>query len=143
MPGVVGLRTNIAVACWSRHTPTGDVDLSLLFLFVGLLAGVLSGVFGIGGGVVIVPALIFIAGFVPISATGTSLGALLLPVGALGAYEYYRKGHLNIGASLWIALGLFLGAWLGARLAQHLTPLQLRRAFAVFLVLIAGRMWFV
>jgi uncharacterized protein len=117
--------------------------LPLLFLLVGLLAGVLSGVFGIGGGVVIVPALIFLAGFVPITATGTSLGALLLPVGALGAYEYYRKGHLNIGASLWIAVGLFLGAWLGARLAQHLTPLQLRRAFAVFLVLIAGRMWFV
>ena len=117
--------------------------MPLLFLIVGLLAGVLSGVFGIGGGVVIVPALIFIAGFAPIAATGTSLGALLLPVGALGAYEYYKKGNLNIGASLWIALGLFLGAWLGARLAQHLTPLQLRRAFAVFLVLIAGRMWFV
>lgn len=117
--------------------------LSLLFLIVGLLAGVLSGVFGIGGGVVIVPALIFIGGFVPIAATGTSLGALLLPVGALGAYEYYKKGNLNIAASLWIALGLFLGAWLGARLAQHLSPVQLRRAFAVFLVLIAGRMWFV
>ena len=117
--------------------------MSLLFLLVGLLAGVLSGVFGIGGGVVIVPALIFIGGFVPIAATGTSLGALLLPVGALGAYEYYKKGNLNIGASLWIALGLFLGAWLGARLAQHLSPVQLRRAFAVFLVLIAGRMWFV
>ena len=117
--------------------------MSLLFLIVGLLAGVLSGVFGIGGGVVIVPALIFIGGFVPIAATGTSLGALLLPVGALGAYEYYKKGNLNIAASLWIALGLFLGAWLGARLAQHLSPVQLRRAFAVFLVLIAGRMWFV
>jgi uncharacterized protein len=116
--------------------------LSLLFLIVGLLAGVLSGVFGIGGGVVIVPALIFLAGFVPITATGTSLGALLLPVGALGAYEYYRKGNLNIGASLWIALGLFVGAWLGARLAQHLTPVQLRRSFAVCLVLVAGRMWF-
>jgi uncharacterized membrane protein YfcA len=137
------MRTNIAVRFVARHTHTQETSpLSLLFLIVGLLAGVLSGVFGIGGGVVIVPALIFLAGFVPITATGTSLGALLLPVGALGAYEYYRKGNLNIGASLWIALGLFVGAWLGARLAQHLTPVQLRRSFAVFLVLVAGRMWF-
>lgn len=123
------------------HT-TGDVDLPFIFVVIGLLAGVLSGVFGIGGGVVIVPALIFLAGMVPITATGTSLAALLLPVGALGAYEYYRKGHLQIGAAFWIALGLFFGAWVGAKLAHHLSPVQLRRSFAVFLVLVAGRMWF-
>jgi uncharacterized membrane protein YfcA len=116
--------------------------LLLIFLLIGLGAGVLSGLFGIGGGVVIVPALIFIMGLAPVTATGTSLGALLLPVGALGAYEYYRKGHLQIGASLWIAIGLFFGAWLGAKLANQLTPVQLRKGFAVFLVLIAGRMWF-
>ena len=114
----------------------------LIFLLIGVGAGVLSGLFGIGGGVVIVPALIFISGFAPVTATGTSLGALLLPVGALGAYEYYRKGHLQIGASLWVAVGLFFGAWLGAKLANQLTPVQLRRGFAVFLVLVAGRMWF-
>jgi uncharacterized membrane protein YfcA len=56
--------------------------------------------------------------------------------------EYYRKGHVNILASLFIALGLFLGAWFGAKIAQQLTPTQLKRAFAVFLVLVAGRMWF-
>ena len=116
---------------------------ALVFIVIGLLAGVLSGVFGIGGGVVIVPALIYIAKLTPITATGTSLAALLLPVGALGAYEYYRRGHLQIGAAMWIALGLLFGAWLGAKLANQLTPLQLRRAFAVFLVLVAGRMWFV
>jgi uncharacterized membrane protein YfcA len=113
-----------------------------IFLGIGLLAGVLSGIFGIGGGVVIVPSLIFLAGFVPISATGTSLAALLLPVGALGAWEYYKRGHLNIGAALWIALGLFIGVWFGARLAQNLTPVQLKRSFAVFLVIVAGKMWF-
>jgi hypothetical protein len=133
--------TNIAVAFTTRHNNRRPA-LLILFLVIGLLAGILSGLFGIGGGVVIVPALIFIAGFVPITATGTSLGALLLPVGALGALEYYRKGHLNIRAALLIALGLFLGAWVGARLAQHLTPVQLRRAFALFLVIVAGRMWF-
>ena len=116
--------------------------MALIFLVIGVLAGILSGVFGIGGGVVIVPALIVIAGLTPLAATGTSLGALLLPVGALGAWEYYRRGDLRISASLWIALGLFFGAWIGAKLAHHLTPNQLRRAFAVFLVLVAGRMWF-
>lgn len=92
----------------------------LIFLIVGFAAGILSGVFGIGGGLVIVPALILISGFAPIVATGTSLGALLLPVGALGAWEYYRRGNLNIAASLWVALGLLLGAWIGARLAHEL-----------------------
>lgn len=116
--------------------------MQMIFIGIGLLAGVLSGIFGIGGGVVIVPALILIARLAPITATGTSLAALLLPVGALGVWEYHKKGHLNVGAALWIALGLFVGVWVGARIAQHLSPVQLKRAFAVFLVLTAGRIWF-
>jgi uncharacterized protein len=114
----------------------------IVFLLIGLGAGVLSGLFGIGGGVVIVPALIFIARMQPQSATGTSLAALLLPVGALGAWEYYRTGNLNVGAGLLVALGLFVGAGIGARFSLQLSPATLRRAFAVFLALIAVRMWF-
>jgi uncharacterized protein len=113
----------------------------ILFIAVGLAAGVLAGMFGIGGGIVIGPALILLAKFQPQLATGTSLGALLLPVGALGAWEYWRRGNLNITAALWIALGLFLGAWFGARIAQSLSGPQLQKAFAVFLVLIAIRVW--
>jgi len=113
----------------------------ILFIAVGLAAGVLAGMFGIGGGIVIGPALILLAKFQPQTATGTSLGALLLPVGALGAWEYYRRGHLNIVAALWIALGLFVGAWFGARIAQSLSGPQLQKAFAIFLVLIAIRVW--
>ena len=113
----------------------------LLFVLIGLGAGVLSGLFGIGGGVLIVPALMFVAGMKPITATGTSLGALLLPVGALGAYEYYRRGNLDMRASLWVALGLFVGAWFGAKIALSLSPVALKRAFAVFLVAMAVRMW--
>lgn len=115
----------------------------LLFIVIGLGAGVLSGLFGIGGGVLIVPALMLVAGMKPIMATGTSLGALLLPVGALGAYEYYRRGNLDMRASLWVALGLFIGAWFGAKIALSLSPTALKRAFAVFLVLMAVRMWMV
>lgn len=113
-----------------------------LFLGVGLSAGVLAGLFGIGGGIVIVPALLYLAKMPMTTATGTSLGALLLPVGALGAWEYYRNGHLNIGAALLVAVGLFLGAWFGARLAESVSGATLRRLFAVFVLVVGVRMWF-
>lgn len=112
-----------------------------IFLAIGLGAGVLSGLFGIGGGIVIVPALVLLARMPALTATGTSLGALLLPVGALGAWTYYRAGNLNVRASLWIALGIFVGAWAGAHIAQHLPAGVLRKLFAVLLVVVAVRLW--
>ena len=112
-----------------------------LFLLIGLVAGVLSGLFGIGGGIMIIPALIFFAKFPTKLALGTSLGALLLPVGLLGAYTYYKTGNLDIRASLLIAMGLFFGAWGGARLAQVLPAATLQRMFAVFIVIMAVRLW--
>jgi len=111
-------------------------------IVIGLFAGVLSGMFGIGGGIVIVPALVLLGGFAPHKATGTSLGALLLPVGLLGAMQYWRRGDVDFRASLVLALGLFLGAFAGAQLGLTLAPNMLRRAFAVFLVLVAGQLWF-
>jgi hypothetical protein len=114
----------------------------LIFLLIGLGAGMLAGVFGIGGGVVIVPALILLAGMSPITATGTSLGALILPAGIFGAWKYYQNGHLNVRAALLIALGLTAGIFIGAVAAQGFSPNVLRRAFAVFMVLVAFRMWF-
>ncbi len=112
------------------------------FVLIGLGAGVLSGLFGIGGGLVIVPALMLVAGMAPVVATGTSLGALLLPVGILGAWEYWRNGHLEVRAALLVALGLFVGAYFGARLAQGLPALTMKRLFAAFLVVVAVRLWF-
>jgi uncharacterized membrane protein YfcA len=108
---------------------------------VGLGAGVLSGLFGIGGGVVIVAALVSLAGFPIHRATGTSLAALMLPVGLLGVLEYWRAGHVDVRAGAILAAGLFLGVWVGARWAQHLSGVALQRAFAIFLVVIAVRMW--
>ena len=112
------------------------------FLLIGLAAGVLAGLFGIGGGLVIVPALMFVARMKPVLATGTSLGALLLPVGILGAWEYWRNGNLDVRAALLVALGLLFGAYFGARFAQDLAPLTMRRLFAAFLVVVAVKMWF-
>lgn len=115
----------------------------LLFLAIGVVAGVLSGIFGIGGGIVIVPALIVLARFPTLTATGTSLGALAIPAGILlGAWAYYQSGHVNVRASLLIAVGLAVGAYFGANLAQYAGGHMVKRAFALFLVAIAVRMWF-
>ena len=114
--------------------------MPVVYVLIGIGAGILSGLFGIGGGIVIVPALAYLAKFPMKLATGTSLGVFLLPVGILGAMTYYRAGNMNVRATLWVAFGLFMGAWFGARLAQALTPVQLKRAFAVLLIVMAGRM---
>jgi uncharacterized protein len=115
--------------------------VTLIYLTIGVLAGVLAGIFGIGGGIVIVPALVFYAKRAQKTAIGTSLGALLLPVGALGVYAYWREGHVDVRAALWIALGMFAGAYGGAMLAQAVSEVSLKRAFAVLLLVVAGRLW--
>ena len=89
----------------------------------------------------IVPALVYFAGMPIKSATGTSLGALLLPVGLLGAMTYWKAGNLEMRSAALVAAGLFFGAWAGARLAQSMNPALLQRLFAVFLVLVAVRMF--
>jgi len=113
----------------------------MLLLVLGLAAGVLSGLFGIGGGVIIVSTLVLVGRMPILQATGTSLGALLLPVGLLGAMEYHKRGLLDVRASALIALGLFLGVWFGAKIAMGTPPALLQRLFAVFMIVLAVRMW--
>ncbi|PWW82599.1 MULTISPECIES: sulfite exporter TauE/SafE family protein [Prosthecochloris] len=113
-------------------------------LLTGLAAGILSGMFGIGGGLIIVPALVLIMGFTQHTANATSLIALLLPVGLLGVLEYYRAGKItteHILFGLLIAIGLFAGAFLGAKIATSLSNEVLRKIFAVFVGIVAVRMW--
>lgn len=110
-------------------------------LGLGLAAGVLAGIFGIGGGVLIMVGLRLVN--MPMhTAIGTSLGALLLPVGFFAAVEYWKNDHIDIRAAFLLAIGLAIGAWVGARYAQTVTPAALQRAFAVFLAVMAVRMWF-
>jgi len=110
-------------------------------VLLGVLAGVFSGMFGIGGGLIIVPALVLFYGLSQHAAVGTSLGALLLPVGALSAWVYWKNGNLNPLYSVLIAGGLFLGAYAGARLVQPVSDLVLRRMFAGFLIVVGLRMF--
>ena len=113
----------------------------LTFVLIGLVAGVLSGLFGVGGGILIVPALVLLADYSHKAALGTSLGALLLPVGLLGAYTYWQHGNLEIRTSLLLAVGLFFGAFAGARLAHMISTPTLQRLFAAFMVVMAVRLW--
>lgn len=109
-------------------------------LAIGLVAGVLGGMFGIGGGLVIVPALVFLLKMKQFDALGTSLAALIPPVGLLGAFEYYQNGHMNLKYAILIAVGLFVGFYFGAKITLGLSPDTARKAYAVFLVLVATKM---
>jgi hypothetical protein len=114
--------------------------VSLMLLAVGLVAGVFAGMFGIGGGLIIVPALLLLLKVKELEGIGTSLAALIPPVGLLGAAEYYRNGYINLRWAALIAVGLFLGAYFGARIMIGLPPVLIRRLYAAFLFLIATRM---
>ena len=107
-----------------------------LALLIGLAGGVVSGFFGTGGAVVIVPALVYLMRMEQHKAQGTSLGALLLPVGLLGFLEYYRNGEADIKVAALVAIGLFIGAFIDAYLAQLLSLTIMRRAFGLLLVAI-------
>ena len=106
----------------------------LIFVEIGILGGVASGLFGVGGGIVVVPALIYWAGFTQHKATGTSLAVLLPPIGLAATVEYYRHGNVDIPAAAILAVTMFLGAWVGAAIANKMEGPHLRLAFGVFIL---------
>ena len=110
-------------------------------LGLGLAAGVLSGLVGIGGGIIIVPALVYFFGMDQKTAQGTSLAVLLPPTGLLAFLEYYRAGHVNVKVGVLIVVGLLLGGWFGGEFAQQLPQETLRKVFAVILGITAIKMW--
>ena len=112
---------------------------SVIVLIIGLGSGILAGMFGIGGGTVIVPLMMLLVGFTLKMAVGTSLAALLLPVGLLGAMEYYRNGQVNVIAAVCLIIGLFIGTYFGAKLTLSLPELYVKRAFGVLLLVLAIR----
>lgn len=111
-------------------------------LLIGLAAGVSSGLFGIGGGIIIVPLLILAFQMAQQKAQGTSLLVLLAPVGLLAVKNYYDAQAIDWQKGAWIAAGLFLGAFFGSKLAIELDPQMMRRLFAGFLVCVAAYLFF-
>ena len=114
----------------------------ILLIIVGLLAGILSGLVGLGGGVIIVPALVFLLGFSQHQATGTSLGILLLPAGIFAVMNYYKKGFIDLKVVLLIFVGFLLGGWIGSKISLSVNETTLKKIFAVALLLIAGKVLF-
>lgn len=107
-------------------------------LLVGFAAGILSGLFGIGGGSLIVPALVAVAGLDVLHASATSLAALLLPVGILGVWEYHKAGLVQWKVAGWLSAGLLLGSAFGAEIALTLPISWLERGYACFLLYVAS-----
>jgi uncharacterized membrane protein YfcA len=116
--------------------------MTWIILLIGLIVGAFSGIVGIGGGVLFIPALVWLLGMSQHKAQGTSLGALLAPVGLFAFLEYYRKGNADLRIALLLAVGFLVGGYFGAVGAQHIPDVWLRRIFAITLVIVAGRMWF-
>jgi uncharacterized membrane protein YfcA len=115
--------------------------MTWLALLVGAVVGAVSGVVGIGGGILFVPALIWLFGMNQLKAQGTSLGALLAPVGILAFLEYYRNGNADLHLALLLAAGFVVGGYFGAVGAQHVPDLWLRRIFATTLIVVGAHMW--
>ncbi|ACQ91940.1 conserved hypothetical protein [Tolumonas auensis DSM 9187] len=105
---------------------------------IGLSAGVLSGLFGIGGGILIVPALMYGLGFSQKLATGTSLAILLPPVGIAAVMEYYRQGAVDMKAAMIIAVMVVVGSWFGSKFSVGIDPVMMKLLFGIFLILLGG-----
>ena len=114
----------------------------VLLVIVGLLAGILSGLVGLGGGVIIVPALVFLLGFSQHQAQGTSLGILLLPAGIFAVISYYKRGYIDVNVVLLLFVGFLIGGWIGSKISLSISENTLKKIFAVALLLIAGKVLF-
>lgn len=112
-----------------------------LVALIGIAAGLLGGMLGLGGAIIIIPALIMLLGYSQQMAQGTALMMMVLPVGALAAFQYYQKGQVNVKAALIMAAFFFVGGYFGAKFATSIPQDILKKAFAVMLVGIAIKMW--
>jgi uncharacterized protein len=116
------------------------VQIVLLLVLIGLAAGILSGLVGVGGGIIVVPALVFFLGFTQQQAQGTSLGLLLLPVGILAVMNYYNKGQIDVRIVAIMAITFVIGGWLGSKWALALPEKTVRKIFAIILFYAAIKM---
>ena len=119
-----------------------DTQIIIMLLLVGLAAGILGGMVGIGGGLIIVPALIYLLGFSQLSAQGTSLALLMFPVGILGVIQYYKQGHVDFSIVIILALGFVMGSFLGSKISLSIPQDLVKKFFAILLIVIAFKMLF-
>jgi len=114
----------------------------IILIIIGIVAGILAGMVGVGGGIIIMPCLVFFLGFSQKMAQGTSLGILLLPIGLLGVWEFYKEGYVDMKVVLIISAGFFVGSYVGSKLALSLSQETVKKVFAILLFIVAIKMLF-
>src|SRR3982751_2844622 len=114
-----------------------DIQTILIIIMIGIAAGMLSGFVGVGGGIIIVPSLIYFIGFSQKAAQGTSLGLILLPVGILAVMQYYKQGHIDIKVVGILAIGFLAGSYFGSKIALNLPDATVKKVFAILMIVIA------
>ena len=114
----------------------------ILLIIIGLVAGVLSGMIGVGGGIIVIPALVLILGFNQQTAQGTTLAMMVPPIGLLAAFVYYKEGFVDVKAAVIICIGFIAGSYFGAKYAISIPDIFLKKIFSVILFLIAIKMFF-
>lgn len=114
----------------------------LILILVGIMSGLLAGIFGVGGAIIVIPALVFIFGLSQHEAQGTSLAFMLPPVGILATWNYWKAGHVNWKIALILSLTFVVGAYLGSHFSINLSDKTLRRLFGVLMIVVAIKMIF-
>ena len=111
-----------------------------LYLLIGLSAGITAGFFGLGGGVILIPAFVFLLGLSQHEAQGTSLAVMIPPIGLLAALRYYSAGNVKMGIAVFACIGFFFGGYIGATLVQHVPESVLKKVFGVLLMVISFKL---
>ena len=119
-----------------------SISTILILLIIGTITGVMAGMLGIGGGLVVIPALVMVMGMSQQGAQGTSLAMMLPPIGILAAYNYYKAGHVDIKFAMILAIAFIIGSYFGSKLAVKLPQDVLKKIFGAFLLLVAVKMLF-
>ncbi len=114
----------------------------LILIVIGIITGFMAGMLGIGGAIIMIPALVYFMGFSQQMAQGTSLAVMLPPVGILAAYNYYKAGHVNIKFALILAVRFLIGSYFGSKYALTLPQAALKKIFGILLLLVAFKMLF-
>lgn len=114
----------------------------ILYITLGFVTGTFSGIFGLGGGIIVIPALVFLFGLTQHQAQGTTLAMMVPPIGLLAAWTYYREGFVDLKIAALLCLGFFFGGLLGSKFVVGLSDPLLRKIFGIVLLLISVKMIF-
>src|SRR5664280_2322 len=119
-----------------------SVSTLLVLLLIGVVTGVMAGMLGIGGAIIMIPAMVFLLGFSQHMAQGTSLAVMLPPIGVFAAYNYWKAGHVNITFALILAGAFIVGSFFGSKIALQIPQALLKKIFGILLLLVAAKMLF-